>query len=99
MKNRSQFKSGHRGPPPGRQQAAPAAPAMSAKLTALFGQALALHQAGRIMEAEPPYRQVLQAQPRNFDSLHLLGVIHYQRAEYEEAVRQIEAALRINRNV
>ena len=99
MKNRSQFKAPHRGPPPARKQAAPAAPAMSPELTALFGEALALHQAGRIVEAEPLYRRVLQAQPRHFDSLHLLGVIHYQRGEYQEAARQIEAALRINRNV
>jgi predicted O-linked N-acetylglucosamine transferase (SPINDLY family) len=63
---------------------------------AVFAQALALHQAGRLAEAEPLYRQVLQADPRHFDSLHLLGVIHYQRGEYREAVRWIDAALKIN---
>jgi protein O-GlcNAc transferase len=64
----------------------------------LFAQALALHQAGRVTEAEPLYRQVLQAEPRHFDSLHLLGVVHYQRGEYREAARRIEAALKINPN-
>jgi protein O-GlcNAc transferase len=63
---------------------------------ALFGQAVALHQAGRLMEAEPLYRRVLEAQPRHFDSLHLLGVIHYQQAQYREAIRLIDAALAIN---
>jgi len=51
------------------------------------------------MEAEPLYRQVLQAQPSHFDSLHLLGVIHYQRGEHAEALRQIDGALKINPHV
>jgi protein O-GlcNAc transferase len=63
---------------------------------ALFGQAVALHQAGRLLEAEPLYRRVLAAQPRHFDSLHLLGVIHYQQGQYREAIRLIDAALAIN---
>jgi predicted O-linked N-acetylglucosamine transferase (SPINDLY family) len=66
---------------------------------ALFGQAVALHQAGRLVEAEPLYRRVLEAQPRHFDSLHLLGVIQYQRRQYGEAVRLIDAALAINPTV
>jgi predicted O-linked N-acetylglucosamine transferase (SPINDLY family) len=60
---------------------------------ALFGQALALHQAGRLTEAEPLYAEVLRSHPRHFDSLHLLGVVHHQRGRYEEAIRQIDAAL------
>jgi protein O-GlcNAc transferase len=44
------------------------------------------------------YRHVLKAQPRHFDSLHLLGVIHHQRGDHALAVRQIEAALEINPN-
>jgi predicted O-linked N-acetylglucosamine transferase (SPINDLY family) len=63
---------------------------------ALFGQAVALHQAGRLLEAEPLYRRVLEAQPRHFDSLHLLGVICYQHGQYREAIRLIDEALAIN---
>ena len=72
---------------------------MPPALVALFGQAVALHQAGRLAEAEPLYRQVLAAQPRHFDSMHLLGVIHYQRGEREAAIRQIDAALAVNPDV
>jgi protein O-GlcNAc transferase len=72
---------------------------MPPELTALFDQALAFHQAGRLVEAEALYRQVLQARPRHFDSLHLHGVIHYQRGELQEAVRRINAALAINPNL
>ena len=95
MKNRSRFDPRRGGPPPARERQ-PAAAAIPPALLAQFGQAVALHQAGRLTEAEPIYRQVLQAQPRHFDSLHLLGVIHYQRGAYSEAVRHIEAALKIN---
>ena len=35
-------------------------------------------------------------QPNHFDSLHLLGVIFHQRGNHAEAVRQIDAALKIN---
>ncbi len=62
---------------------------------AAFAQALALHQAGRLADAEKIYRQILAAQPRHFDSLHLLGVIFMQRGDAEAAVLQIDAALKV----
>ncbi|MGP0090120.1 MAG: tetratricopeptide repeat protein [Xanthobacteraceae bacterium] len=60
---------------------------------------MAFHQAGRLAEAEQIYRRILQAQPEQFDCLHLLGVVYAQRGDFAEAVRQIDAALRINPNV
>jgi tetratricopeptide (TPR) repeat protein len=62
---------------------------------AAFAQALALHQAGRLTDAEKIYGQILAAQPTHFDSLHLLGVIFMQRGDAEAAVRQINAALKV----
>src|SRR5262245_17262741 len=73
--------------------------AASGEPTTWFKQAVALHQAGRLTEAEPLYRKVLQAQPRHFDSLNLLGVLHYQRGQHSDAVRLIDAALKVNPNV
>jgi protein O-GlcNAc transferase len=67
-------------------------------IPASFGQALALHQAGRLTEAEPIYRRVLEVDPTHFDSLHLLGVLHYQQGRHDHAVRQIGAALQVNPN-
>jgi tetratricopeptide (TPR) repeat protein len=75
------------------------APADPSKLNALLVQAVALHQAGQLTDAERLYRRVLNDQPRNFDSLHLLGLVHHQRGEHSEAVRQIDVALTINANV
>jgi tetratricopeptide (TPR) repeat protein len=65
-------------------------------LTSALSQALALHQAGRLAEAEKNYEQILKVDPNHFDSLHLLGVIHSQRGNHVAAVRQIDFALKIN---
>ena len=56
------------------------------------------HQRGHLDEAEKLYRQVLKRQPDHFGSLHLLGVIASQRGDHATAVRQIDAAIKINRN-
>jgi tetratricopeptide (TPR) repeat protein len=63
--------------------------------TATFAHALALHHAGRLSDAEEIYRRILATEPRHFDSLHLLGVIFLQRGDAEAAVRQIDAALKV----
>ncbi|HEU5272499.1 MAG TPA: tetratricopeptide repeat protein [Xanthobacteraceae bacterium] len=65
----------------------------------LLRTALALHQGGRLAEAEDLYRRILVSEPRHFDSLHLLGVIFSQRGEYATAVRQIATALTVNPNI
>lgn len=55
--------------------------------------ASALHQAGRLAEAEPLYRAVLDAEPARFDALHLLGVLRQQQGRSAEAAELIAAAL------
>ena len=52
-------------------------------------QALAHHQAGRLLQAEAIYRRILKAQPDDADALHLLGVVAHQRGEHEEAAAKI----------
>ena len=59
--------------------------------SALLNQAVACHRMGELAQAEQLYRQILHAQPRHFDGLHLLGIVHHQRGEYREAVRRIGA--------
>jgi len=41
--------------------------------------AVQLHLAGRLDEAETIYRRILLSEPAQTDALHLLGVIAYQR--------------------
>jgi Tfp pilus assembly protein PilF len=56
--------------------------------------AVQYHQAGNLGEAEKLYRQVLQAQPRHPDALHLLGVIAHQAGRREQAIDLMQSALR-----
>jgi predicted O-linked N-acetylglucosamine transferase (SPINDLY family) len=68
-------------------------------LASAFARALEFHRKGRLSHAEELYRQVIGAQPNHFDALHLLGVIRYQRGAHAEAIRYIDAALKINPNL
>ena len=56
--------------------------------------ALAAQQAGRLAEAIARYEAVIADHPDNFDALHMLGVAHYQRGEFERARDLVGAALR-----
>ena len=59
-------------------------------------QAIALHQAGHLADAERLYRSVLAEDDGNADSLHLIGVIRIQQGKAAEAVDFIERALERN---
>lgn len=54
---------------------------------ALFQQALALHQAGSLDDAAAIYRQMLVADSRNADVLHMLGMLNMQRGNWQEGER------------
>jgi tetratricopeptide (TPR) repeat protein len=98
MKNKADFPGrapkGFRHPAPMAEKKS-AAPGLS-KAPPAFAEAMALHRAGRLAKAQEIYVRILATQPDHFDSLHLLGVVHSQRGNYVEAVRQIDAALTIN---
>ena len=55
--------------------------------------ALAHHQAGRLEEAERLYREILHTHPDLPDALHLLGVLHHQRGNHDEAIALIRRAI------
>jgi len=63
---------------------------------ALLRQALAYHQAGLLSEAEGVYCRILQSEPDHFDSLHMLGVIAYQRGSHPAALERLGRALAID---
>lgn len=58
-----------------------------------FQRGLALHQQGRLDEAEGLYRSALKRAPAHFDSLHLLGVIAGQTNRFDEAHQLLTRAL------
>ena len=74
----------------------PAAGAAGDGVSGLYRQAVQLHQAGALAEAERGYRQVLKLAPRHADSLHYLGVIALQRGDNEAAIDLIGRAIAEN---
>ncbi len=68
-------------------------------LQELFDQAIALHQAGVLDEAERLYQRVLLLIPAGFAPRHMLGVIRYQQGRYPEAIALISQALKQNPKV
>ena len=80
-----------------RRNRAPAAAARHANpAAALLGEAVGLHQAGRLAEAEALYQRVLARAPRQADALHLLGVAAHQRGDHARARALIESAIAVN---
>lgn len=57
---------------------------------------LALHQQGRLDEAEAIYRAALARQPDHFGAAHFLGLIHIQRDRLDEALTWLSRAVEIN---
>jgi len=61
--------------------------------------AFALHQQGRLTDAEEIYRQVLRSAPDHFGALSLLGTIACQKRDYARAAELLSKAVSINPHV
>jgi len=57
---------------------------------------LALHNAGKLAEAETVYKDILKINPKHFDALQLLGAIAIQFSKYEYAFELLSFALKLN---
>lgn len=62
----------------------------------LLQKAVALHQAGSLVEAAEAYEAIIAQVPNHFDATHLLGVIALQEARLTQAQELITSALRTN---
>lgn len=58
--------------------------------------ALVLHQQGQLEHAQKLYEEVLREEPKNFDALHLLGVLHTKRQNLTLAKKLIRQAIDLN---
>ncbi len=65
----------------------------------LINKAIFLHQQGNLGEAETIYKKVLHVHSKNFDALHMLGIINAQRGTFEEAEKFLRKALSVNSRV
>src|SRR6266853_1166255 len=66
----------------------------SIRITEALRQAIAAHRSGRLEHADRQYTAVLTLDRRNFDALHLLGLVRWQQGRNEEAASLIGDALR-----
>lgn len=62
----------------------------------LLKQAVSLHQAGKLAEAERLYGQVLAAAPRSFPAHYQLAFLLYQQQRQPAALRAVESALNLD---
>ena len=72
--------------------------AAAAAAQAKFMDGLALHQKGRLAQAQALYQAALKMQPKHFDALHMMGVIAYQTNDSLQAIELIDRAIAINQN-
>jgi predicted O-linked N-acetylglucosamine transferase (SPINDLY family) len=72
-----------------------AAEEFHAHANALVNQGIALHQQGKLREAEPLYRDALKLVEDQPDALHMLGVVMSQTGNQPEAERLVRRALRV----
>jgi predicted O-linked N-acetylglucosamine transferase (SPINDLY family) len=69
------------------------------QIQARFREGLALHQQGRLADAERLYREVLEHRPSHFDAWHLLGLVAAQTGRSERGVELITHAIALDPNV
>jgi predicted O-linked N-acetylglucosamine transferase (SPINDLY family) len=62
----------------------------------IFELALQHHQAGRLVDAEQLYREILSLRPDDLDAMHLLGVIAYQTGRNDESVKLIGRVIELD---
>ena len=63
------------------------------EIARLLQAAVTHHRAGRLREAEPIYRRVLAAQPRNIDALYLLGLVTQATRRFAESADLFQRAV------
>src|SRR6266699_1494006 len=68
----------------------------SIRITEALRQGIAAHRGGKLEQADFHYGAVLRLDRRNFDALHLLGLVRWQQGRNEEAASLIGEALRVD---
>lgn len=69
---------------------------MNSQLSSLIRQAIEHFQDGNLANAEALLEKVLQVEPRNFNALHIMGVIYVLQKRHAEAQKLFKEAININ---
>jgi len=59
-------------------------------------EAIRFHQSGDLNRAGQCYRKILKKCPDDFDALHMLGVLNYQKGKFDKAIVLLEKAKKQN---
>ena len=59
----------------------------------LMREALALHHAGRLREAQALYARILAADPAHAEALHLSGLVAFREARFDDAIALLRQAI------
>ena len=59
-------------------------------------EAVALHQQGKLQEAQAIYESLINSNPKNADALHLLGVATAQAGKHQLAAELIARAIAVD---
>src|SRR5689334_22625525 len=90
------YKDCHGALAPASAGATPAASGAEGRRQARLNDALVRQQAGDLAGALAGYEAVLAEFPDDFDALHMLGVVHYQRHAFDRAEALLRAAIARN---
>jgi predicted O-linked N-acetylglucosamine transferase (SPINDLY family) len=77
----------------------PAADPVAAALRPILERAIALHKAGRLIEARAVYEAILASQPRQFDALNNLGVLCKALHDHRRALELFDRAAAVDPGV
>ena len=72
---------------------APVAPSQTPSPDALVARGMQAHQRGDLAAAERDYRAAITLAPEHPTALHYLGVIHYQRNRFDDALPLLDRAV------
>ncbi|QIG50766.1 tetratricopeptide repeat protein [Nordella sp. HKS 07] len=68
---------------------------ITARQTALIAKGIALHKAGRFVEAERAYQTVLRENPEHPDALNLMGVLAIEANQFRIAIDYMSTAVKL----
>jgi len=66
------------------------------QIAQMFQEGIQYQQTGQLDQAESIYHNILKIEDNNADALHLIGVIAYQKQDYDTAIEWITKAIAIN---
>lgn len=73
--------------------------AMKIDLNETLKQGIAAHQSGDLAAADTAYRKILEIAPGHADAMHLSGLVAFQQADHEKAIRMIAGAIKLDAKV